>query len=58
MTRARESKAQLEVWEWKEEAWREVCHLDIRSAIQKRLQDSMETAKRLGPRFRPKPNPD
>jgi hypothetical protein len=47
----RESKAQLEVWEWKREAWEEVKHLDLRSAIRKRLRDSASTMKQLQPRL-------
>lgn len=42
------STAQLEVWRWKEEAGKEVAHLDVRTAIRKRLADSEATARRLG----------
>ncbi len=40
-----EARAQQEVWQWKEEAWKEVGHLDIRAAIRKRLEDSDATAR-------------
>ena len=46
-SKARESKSLLEVWEWKKDAWEEVKHLDLESAIRKRLRDSENTAKRL-----------
>jgi hypothetical protein len=45
--RVRESRAQLEVWEWKKKAWEEVKHLDLKSAIRKRLRDSAKTVTRL-----------
>jgi len=44
MKKTKDSKAQLEVWRWKEEAWREVEHLDLAKAMQKRLKDSVRTA--------------
>ena len=43
-----ESKALLEVREWKAAGWREVAHLALDAAIQKRLADSAKTAARLG----------
>jgi len=43
-----ESKALTEVWEWKEAAYREVEHLDIREALRIRLYDSIATVKKLG----------
>ena len=46
-TKVRESKAQTEVWKWKAQAWAEVRHLDVKSAIRKRLKDAASTAKRL-----------
>ena len=48
MSKAKVSKAQLEVWEWKTEAWKEVEQLDRKAAFRKRLLDSAETVKRLG----------
>ena len=48
MTRMKESKALLEVREWKAAAWREVAHLPLDEAIMKRLADSAKTAERLG----------
>jgi hypothetical protein len=42
------SEAQREVWEWKEDAWGEVAHLDLAAAVRKRLHDSAKTASDLG----------
>lgn len=44
-------KSLLEVWEWKDAAWKSVEHLDLDSAIRKRLSDSAETLKRWGLAF-------
>ena len=49
----KESKAMLEVREWKEAAWREVAHLPFREAVRKRLADSAKVAERLGFRYAP-----
>ena len=46
MKMIKESKAQLEVWKWKDIAYREVKNMDLKSAIRKRLEDSIETAKK------------
>lgn len=51
MSKAGVSKAQLEVWEWKAEAWKEVEQLDLEAAFRKRLADSLKTVKRLGFQF-------
>lgn len=48
MAEIKESKALLEVREWKAAAWREVAHLPLDEAIKKRLADSAKTAARLG----------
>jgi len=53
MTEIKESKAMLEVREWKAAAWRTVAHLPLREAIQKRLADSAKTAERLGLKYAP-----
>jgi len=41
----KESKAQIEVWEWKDKAAKDVENLDIKSAIRKRLEDSVKNSK-------------
>ena len=48
MAEMKESKALLEVREWKAAVWQEVAHLPLDEAISKLLEDSAETAKRLG----------
>ena len=53
MTRIKESKAMIEVREWKKAAWSEVAHLPLDEAIRKRLADSAKIAKRLGFRYAP-----
>lgn len=53
MTNVNESKAMLEVREWKAAAWREVAHLPFREAVRKRLADSAKVAERLGFRYAP-----
>lgn len=42
------SKALLEVWEWKESAYKEVKGFDLTSAIRKRIMDSISTTHHLG----------
>lgn len=42
------SNAQIEVWEWKNAAWKDVEHLDLRDALLKRLENSAETCRILG----------
>jgi hypothetical protein len=49
MSKTRVSKAQREVWQWKEDAYSEVAHLDTSSAIRKRLRDAIRTTKRVLP---------
>ena len=44
----KESRALTEVWEWKDDAYREVEGDCIEIAIEKRLNKSIKTAKRLG----------
>ena len=48
MDKIKESKALLEVREWKAAGWQEVAHLPLDEAIQKRLKDSAKSAERLG----------
>ncbi|MCX7046066.1 MAG: hypothetical protein NTX50_11350 [Candidatus Sumerlaeota bacterium] len=43
----KESQALLDVWKLKENAYKKVAHLEIGAAIEKRLRDSIETAKKL-----------
>jgi len=45
--KAKDSKALREVREWKARAYSEVADLDLDAALRKRLQDSVETARRL-----------
>ncbi len=52
MSYIRESKTLKELYEIKDEAWEEVKHLDLRSAIKKRLSDSAETLRRWKQRKR------
>jgi hypothetical protein len=47
MKKIEESKALLEVWDWKESAYRKVAHLDLDAALKKRLADCIQTAKEL-----------
>jgi len=47
MKAIKESKMLVEVWRAKERAAKEVEHLDLRSAIRKRLEDSTLTSKKL-----------
>lgn len=42
------SKALLEVWDWKESAYKEVKNFDRETALRKRLETSLQTAHRLG----------
>ncbi len=53
MIEAKESKALLEVREWKAAAWRTVAHLPLREAIRKRLADSAKSVERLGLQYAP-----
>ena len=48
MAKIKESKALLEIREWKAAGWREVAHLPLDEAIQKRLDDSAKSVERLG----------
>ncbi|KJH69345.1 hypothetical protein [Aliterella atlantica] len=48
MKSAPESKAMLDVREWKEQAWREVAHLPLREAIRESLRRSQATSEKLG----------
>jgi hypothetical protein len=52
MNKIKESKSMVEVWKWKEEAYKEVEHLDTKSAALKRLKDSAETVKNIKIKFR------
>lgn len=51
MKTVKESQALLDVWEWKEKAFKEVEKYDITTALDLRLHHSMETAKKLGSEF-------
>ena len=42
-----ESNALREVLEWKDKAYQEVAHLDVKKALQKRIYDSVETTRKL-----------
>lgn len=42
------SNALREVWEWKDECYREVAHLPVRKGIESRMRDAAATAGRLG----------
>jgi hypothetical protein len=42
------SKSLRELWEIKDECYKEVSGLPIKDALRKRLKDSMDTLKRLG----------
>lgn len=48
MTKHRISKALREVWDWKDECYREVAGLSIRDALKKRLADASRKAAKLG----------
>ena len=48
MNKYRMSKSLEDVFEWKEECWREVAHLPLREAIRKRLRDSARVAAGMG----------
>ena len=43
-----ESKALLEILEWKEEAYQDVRHLDLKKAVKKRISNSIEACSKLG----------
>ena len=49
MSETKVSNSQLEVWEWKEKLWKEVAHLDRKSAVSKMLKDSLEIEKQFKP---------
>lgn len=44
----KESKAMLEVWEWKEAAMEEVEGLDLKTTLKLRLTKAVKTTKELG----------
>jgi hypothetical protein len=44
---AKESKSQLEVWEWKEKAYEEMKHLSTREQIRFIHEQTKELAERL-----------
>jgi hypothetical protein len=48
MSEIKESKAMIEVREWKAAVWQEVAHLPLDEAITKLLADSAKSAERLG----------
>ena len=57
MTKLETSKAQQEVWQWKDAGYREVAHLPRRAALLKRLDDAHQTAVRLAVEMPPMPAP-
>jgi predicted XRE-type DNA-binding protein len=44
----KESKSLLEVWEWKEKAFKEVENLELKQALKERIKNSILTAQRKG----------
>ncbi|NUM37062.1 MAG: hypothetical protein HUU50_21175 [Candidatus Brocadiae bacterium] len=48
MNNIKESKSLLDVYEWKESAYQEVANLPLDEALEKRIEDSMKMAKKLG----------
>ena len=48
MKKIKTSRSLMEVWEWKDDAYKEVMNLDIDVAIKKRLETSLETTKAMG----------
>ncbi|MEW6235788.1 MAG: hypothetical protein AB1656_10415 [Candidatus Omnitrophota bacterium] len=48
MNKEKESKSLLDVWEWKESTYQEVADLPIEQALEKRILDSTQSAKKLG----------
>ncbi|MEK6794439.1 MAG: hypothetical protein AABZ39_06665 [Spirochaetota bacterium] len=48
MKTTEESRAMLEVWEWKEKAAKEVESYDLKTALAMRIKTSMETVHALG----------
>ena len=42
------SVAQKEVWNWKEACYQDVAHLDVVDAINKRIYDASDRARKLG----------
>jgi len=55
MKKSKISKALLEVWQWKDECYNEVKNLPIEKAIEKRIEDSYKTVKRMGFKLSPMP---
>jgi hypothetical protein len=47
------SKALLEVWEWKDQCYREVAHLPRRQALQTLMRNAEETARKLNLGLKP-----
>jgi hypothetical protein len=43
----KESKALLEVWEWKETAYKEVENMELKRALKERMDKSIITAEKL-----------
>jgi hypothetical protein len=43
-----EEKALLEVWEWKEKAFKEVENLELKQALKERLKSSVRTSQKFG----------
>ena len=46
-----DSKSLLEVWNWKEKAFKEVENMDLKDALKKRIDDSISLAKKEGFKF-------
>jgi len=55
MTKPGTSKAQREVWRWKEAGYREVAHLPRRAALLKRMTDAHQTALNMAVALPPMP---
>jgi hypothetical protein len=51
MKKIKDAKALREVWEWKEKAYREVEGLELDEALKRRIQDSLETSRKLNITF-------
>jgi len=44
----KESKSLLEVWEWKEKAFKEVENLELKQALKERIKSSIRTSQKIG----------
>lgn len=46
--RSKDSKAQIEVWDWKDRAYKEVEGLSVDAALRERLATCIDTTRKLG----------